>query len=221
MIVLGLTGSIGMGKSTAAAAFVRRGAVLWDADHAVHDLLGPRGRGVGPVGEQFSDAVCGVGADAYIDRRVLGTNVFKDPSALAALEAILHPLVRQQERAFLMAARNRGTHIAVLDIPLLFETGGENRCDVTAVVSAPAFIQRRRVLTRAGMTPEKLAGILARQMSDAEKRRRADYVIRTGLDRLASQRVVGRIVNELRGRQGRCWPRCWPPTKLVAAQAAG
>lgn len=211
MIILGLTGSIGMGKSTAARAFASLGAACWDADRAVHDLMRPGGIAVAAVGAAFPGVVSQIDGTAVIDRQALGATVFKDSDALARLEGILHPLVRLRERSFLQAAQFRHVNIVVLDIPLLFETGGQARCDATAVVSAPGFIQAQRVMARPGMTVEKFAGILDRQMSDAEKRRRADFVIHTGLDRASSLRAITAIVEVLHQRAGACWPRAWPP----------
>ena len=215
MVVLGLTGSIGMGKTTVADALRACGAAVYDADAAVHRLLAPGGAGVAPVLARFPDAAdAGVdaGADGRapgVDRGALGARVFADPEALACLEAILHPLVRAGERRFLAASRRRGCRLAVLDVPLLFETGGEARCDATLVVSAPVFVQRARVLGRSRMTEARLAAILARQMADAEKRRRADFVIRTGLDRRASRRAARRVAARLASLRGARWPRCW------------
>jgi dephospho-CoA kinase len=179
MIILGLTGSVGMGKSTAAREFRRMGIPVHDADKAVHRLLGRGGKAVAAVAAAFP----GVEKGGAIDRAALGGLVFSDPSALKRLEAILHPLVRQAERAFLARARRRRRKLVVLDIPLLFETGGEARCDKVLVVSAPRRVQLARVMARPGMTAERLAGVEARQMPDAEKRRRADIIIETGLDR--------------------------------------
>ena len=187
MVVLGLTGSIGMGKTTVAAALKASGAAVYDADATVHRLLAPGGGAVAPVLARFPAAASGEGASRAVDRGALGAHVFADPAALGELEAILHPLVRAGERCFLAASQRRGCRLAVLDVPLLFETGGEARCDATLVVSAPAAVQRARVLGRARMTEERLAAILARQMPDGEKRRRADFVIRTGLDRRVSR----------------------------------
>lgn len=215
MVILGLTGSIGMGKSTAAKAFVSQGAMVWDADAQVHRMLGPGGVGVSPVGAAFPSAVAHGSDGAHIDRKMLGALVFQNETALNRLEAIIHPLVRACEREFLLEAQKRRCHLAVLDIPLLFETGGEARCDSTAVVSAPAFIQRLRVLRRRGMSQEKFAGINARQMSDREKRRRAEFVIPTGLDRRVSLRAVHDIAKILRHRRGTHWPHCWPATITV------
>ena len=209
MVILGLTGSIGMGKTTVANALRACGAAIYDADAAVHRLLAPGGAAVATVLARFPDAATGEGAARAADRRVLGARVFADPEALAELEAILHPLVRAGERHFLATSQRRGCRLAVLDMPLLFETGGETRCDATLVVSAPGFVQRARVLGRARMTEERLAAILARQMPDAEKRRRADFVIRTGLDRRVSRMAARRIAARLAAERGRRWPACW------------
>jgi dephospho-CoA kinase len=179
MIILGLTGSVGMGKSTAAKALRRMGIPVYDADRAVHRLLGRGGAGVAPVSAAFPEVLKG----GAIDRAALGRLVFADPAALLRLESILHPLVRAAERRFVARARRARRRIVVLDIPLLFETGGDKRCDKVLVVSAPRRIQLARVMARPGMTAERLAGVEARQMPDSEKRRRADIVIETGLDR--------------------------------------
>ena len=186
MIIVGLTGSIGMGKTEAARTFRRLGIPVFDADAVVHTLLGRNGDAVADVAAIFPDAV----NDGIVDRQILGAMVFDRPAELKRLEAILHPRVRRQEARFLANAARRGVPITVLDIPLLFESGSEDRCDVTAVVSAPSFVQRGRVLKRTGMTASKYAAILDRQMPDAEKRRRADFVISTGLGkRFSLQRI--------------------------------
>lgn len=195
MKVLGLTGSIGMGKSTAARAFRRLRVPVFDADAAVHRLQGRGGAAVRPIEAAFP----GTTRDGRVDREALRNRVLGDPAALRVLERIVHPLVRRAERAFLAACRRRGDRIAVLDVPLLFETKGEGRVDAVIVVSAPAATQRARVLARGGMTPERLAAILARQMPDAEKRRRADHVVRTGLSKHAAQRQIRAIVRGLAG----------------------
>jgi dephospho-CoA kinase len=200
MIVLGLTGSIGMGKSTAAAMLRRLGVPVHDADATVHRLLGPGGGAVAPVARAFPG---GVIEDARtgrtrIDRAALGRLVFADSAALHRLEAILHPLVRADERRFRRRMQARHVPLIVLDIPLLFESGGDRRCDATLVVTAPARIQRARVMARQGMTEERFAAILAKQMPDAEKRRRADFVVQTGLGRNATLRRLAAIVRLLR-----------------------
>lgn len=187
---LGLTGSIGMGKSTAAGMFRRLGVPVHDADAAVHALFRKGGAAVGPVGEAFPEAI----RDGAVDRAVLGQAVFGDAERLARLEAIVHPLVRRMSDRFLRQARARRAPLAVFDVPLLFETGAEARYDAVAVVSAPAFVQAQRVLARPGMTPARLAAIRARQTPDAEKRRRADFILPTGLGRRCTLQGVRRIV---------------------------
>jgi dephospho-CoA kinase len=194
VIVLGLTGSIGMGKSTAAAVLRALGLPLFDADEAVHRLLAPNGAAVGLVAAAFADVGAGAGG---IDRHLLGRRVFANPAALSRLEAILHPLVERAEKRFLAYAHSRRAPIVVLDIPLLFETGGERRCDYVLVVSAPRFVQRQRVLRRPGMSEDRFAAILAQQMPDAEKQRRADFVVRTGLNRKHSLHRLRAIVRLL------------------------
>lgn len=198
MVVLGLTGSIGMGKSTVAGMLRRLQVPVHDADAAVHRLLARGGGAVAKVAAAFPDAL----KAGAIDRPALGRIVFGDPAALARLERILHPLVRKEEARFLAAQRRAGEAIVALDIPLLYETGGEKRCDAVIVVTAPRRVQRGRVLGRRGMTAAKLAGIEARQLSDAEKRRRADYLVPTGLGKRESFRRVARIVRELRAKRG-------------------
>jgi len=207
MFVLGLTGSIGMGKSTVAAMFARQGALVHDADAAVHRLYGPRGAAVPVIAGLFPEAVVGEGGSARVDRAKLGAAVLGDKAALAALEAAVHPLVGEARDAFLRWACRRRARLVVMDVPLLFETGGERNVDAACVVSAPAFIQAARVLARPGMTADKLASIRSRQMPDAEKRRRADVVIPTGLSKAVTCRCVRRLVRALDG-----WPaHTWPP----------
>ena len=209
MIILGLTGSIGMGKSTAAGMLRRLGVPVHDADRTVHHLLGPSGGAVAAVERAFGPEV--IVGDA-VDRPRLGARVFGDGVALKRLEAILHPLVRRAERRFLSQSAARRRRVVALDVPLLFETGGERRVDATVVVTAPAFIQRLRVLARPGMCAERLAAILARQTPDAEKRRRADFLIETGLGKGPALRRLKRIVRLAKTRRGRRWPpRRQPP----------
>ena len=208
MIIIGLTGSIAMGKSTAARAFRRLGVPVHDADAAVRRLLAPGGAALAPVAEAFPGAIK-AGAWAEIDRADLARRVFADPAALTRLEKILHPLVRRRTRAFLAACARRREPLVVLDVPLLFETGGERNCDLVVAVSAPAFLQSRRFLRRPGMTPARLAATLARQMPDADKRRRADIVIQTGLDRGFSFCAVRAIVAMARDSTGR--GKAWGP----------
>ena len=194
MIVLGLTGGIGMGKSTASGTFRRLGVPVFDADAAVHGLQARGGRAVGPIGAAFPGTV----VDGRVDREALRRAVLGKPEALKVLERIVHPLVRSEEERFLAAARRAGRRIVVLDVPLLLETGGEKRVDRVVVVSAPDAVQRVRVLLRGGMTEERLAAIRARQMPDAEKRRRAHHIIHTGLSRHFAQAAIRRLVADLR-----------------------
>lgn len=186
MRVVGLTGSVGMGKSTTASMLRRLGLPVYDADAAVHALLAPGGAAVAPVLAGFPDV-----ADEHggIDRKRLGQAVFGIPAALAQLEAILHPMVRSREKRFRDAARRRRVPLLVLDVPLLFETGGDRRCDSVIVVTAPLFLQRQRMAAR-GVRESRLRDILRRQMPDAEKRRRADIVIRTGIGRRPALRQL-------------------------------
>lgn len=176
MIVIGLTGSIGMGKSTVARMFAEEGAPFIDSDAIVHELYAPGGAAVAPVEAAFPN----VTRDGGIDRAALSRIVVGDETAIKRLEAIVHPLVRAAQMQFLQDHRDAGAAIVVLDIPLLFEGGGANMVDKTVVVSAPTDVQRARVLARPGMTAEKFEAILARQMPDAEKRARADFIIETG-----------------------------------------
>ncbi|TSD88994.1 dephospho-CoA kinase [Mycobacterium sp. KBS0706] len=208
MRILGLTGSIGMGKSTAAAMFRHDGIAVHDADAAVHDLLRRGGAAVPAVAQAFPEAV----RDGAVDRKALGALVFGKPEALRRLEAILHPLVRRRMRRFLQQAGRRGDRLVVLDIPLLFETGGERFCDAVAVVSAPRLLQRQRVLARPGMTREKFAAILAAQMPDREKRRRADQVVPTGLGRRPTRLALRALRRRVLARPGRRWR---PSLKVV------
>ncbi|RWC67835.1 MAG: dephospho-CoA kinase [Mesorhizobium sp.] len=193
MIVLGLTGSIGMGKSTTARMFAEAGVPVHDSDETVHRLY------AGKAAPLVEAAFPGTTADGSVDRAKLGARVLGDAAALKKLEAIIHPLVRADADAFLAKHRNAGESIVVLDIPLLFETGGRGRADKVVVVTAPAEVQRQRVLARPGMSEEKLAAILAKQVPDAEKRRLADFVIDTGNGLDAARAAVAAIIAELRG----------------------
>jgi dephospho-CoA kinase len=196
MIVLGLTGSIGMGKSTAAAMLRRLGVPVHDADASVHRLLARGGAAVPLVEAEFP----GTAGAQGIDRRELGRRVFGDAAALRRLEAILHPMVRAEERRFLRHMAKRRVPVVVLDIPLLFESGSKTRCDAVVVVSAPPFLQRARVMGRPGMTEERFASILAKQMPDREKRRCADFVVPTGLGRRVTLHRLAEIVRVLKAR---------------------
>ncbi|WP_448192155.1 dephospho-CoA kinase [Azospirillum sp. sgz301742] len=202
MVILGLTGSIGMGKSTAARMLKRMGVPVCDSDAVVHRLLAKGGAAVTAIDAAFP----GVVVNGAVDRRALGAAVFGNPAALKILEAILHPRVQAAQRAFLHQAARRGVRVACLDIPLLFETGGQRRVDHTIVVTAPFAVQKARVLARPGMTPEKFAGILLRQMPDAEKRRRADFVVNTGDGRRATRRALREIITKAKRIPARHWP---------------
>ncbi len=193
MLILGLTGSIGMGKSTTAALFREAGVPVYDADAAAHALYARGGAAVAPLAAAFP----GVVIDGAVDRERLSALVLGNAEAMARLEAIVHPLVGQAQADFLATERARGTPIVVLDIPLLFERGGAARVDSIVVVSAPPEVQRARVLARAGMTPEKLDAILARQMPDADKRARADFVIETGNGIEAARSQVHQVLDAL------------------------
>jgi dephospho-CoA kinase len=193
--VLGLTGSIGMGKSATAGIFRRLGVPLHDADAAVHRLYG--GRAAPLVEKAFPGTVI----DGAVDRGRLGAAVLGDPARMRELEAIVHPLVREEEEAFLERAALAA--IAVLDIPLLFETGGEARCDAALVVTAPAPVQRERVLARPGMTEEKFQSILSKQMPDAEKRARAHFLVDTSRGFISAEAQVRSVLACLAGRPGR------------------
>jgi dephospho-CoA kinase len=195
MIVLGLTGSIGMGKSTAAAVLRRLGVPLYDADAEIHKMLGPGGAAVARVEAAFP----GVRDESgRIDRARLGQRVFGKPAELRRLEQILHPMVRAVERRWLAQRRSHKARLVVLDIPLLFETDRIDRVDGVIVVSAPARLQRERVMRRKGMTAERLTAILNSQLPDSEKRRRADFIVSTALSRGAGARQLAAIVGRVR-----------------------
>ena len=191
---VGLTGSIGMGKSETAKLFARLGLPVFDADATVHALYGAGGAGTAAIAARFPDAVTAEG----VDRTRLAKIVAGDAAALRELEGLIHPLVRQAEERFIDAARTRNEELVILDIPLLFETGRDKTMDAIVVVSAPEVVQRERVLKRTGMTLEKLDAILARQVPDAKKRAQADFIIETdkGIDHALGQ--VKRVAAELR-----------------------
>lgn len=203
MFILGLTGSIGMGKSTTATMFRRFGIPVHDADQRVHDLMAPSGLAFASIAKAFPEALI----DGEINRQVLGPLVFKDPVKLKKLESILHPLVRAEETGFLKTAALRGVPLVVLDIPLLFETDSDRRCDAVVVVTAPMFIQRQRVMVRPTMTVEKFNAIIAKQMSDSLKRELADFIIQTGLGHYHALRDMQKMLAEIKGLKGRHWPR--------------
>lgn len=194
MIVLGLTGSIGMGKSTTAAMFAEAGVPVHDSDEAVHRLY--RGQAAPLIEAAFPGTVVG----GVVDRTRLAAAVLNNPTAMKRLEGIIHPLVRADADMFLADQRMRGVPVAVLDIPLLFETGGRGRVDKVVVVTASPEVQRERVLSRPGMTEEKFHSILARQMPDAEKRQLADYVIDTGQGVEAARAAVWALIADIVGK---------------------
>jgi dephospho-CoA kinase len=198
MKVIGLTGGIGMGKSTAAAVFRRARLPVFDADACVHRLQAEGGAALPAIGRAFPGTVAERGGRLVLDRAALRAAVLADRAALRRLEAILHPMVREAERAFLARARRAGAPAAVLDIPLLFETGGAARVDCIVVVSAPASVQRDRLRRRRFMDAAQITAVLARQMPDAAKRRRADIVVRTGLSRHHALRRLRRLILHLR-----------------------
>jgi dephospho-CoA kinase len=196
MKIIGLTGSIGMGKSTTAAMFREAGVPVYDADAAVHALYDVGGAAVAPVGAAFP----GVVKDGRVDREALRQAVLGKPDELKRLNAIVHPLVGQHRGEFFKDVEEIGADMVVLDIPLLFETGGDRGMDAVVVVSAPAEQQRARVLERPGMTPDRLDAILAQQMPDAAKRARATYVVDTGRGLEAAREQVATIIADLRAK---------------------
>jgi len=193
MIILGLTGGIGMGKSTAAAAFRRAHIPVFDADAAVHRMQGRGGKAVRAIAEAFPGTV----RDGEVDRMALRQAVLGKSDALSRLEGILHPMVRQEEQAFVARARRHGSRAVVLDIPLLLETGGDKRVDRIIVVSAPRAVQIQRIRARRRMSDADVKAVIARQMPDAAKRKRADVVIKTGLSRNASLKALSRLIREV------------------------
>ncbi|MGV8929215.1 MAG: dephospho-CoA kinase [Brevundimonas sp.] len=208
MIVLGLTGSIGMGKSTTTAMFADAGALVWNADEAVHRLYARGGAAVGPVSEAFP----GVVVDGAVDRTRLAVALGADGAAFRRLEAIVHPLVLKGRLEDLAAAGARGIKLAVLDIPLLFETGGDAAVDAVVVVTAPPGVQATRVMARPGMTRERFEAILARQLPDFEKRRRADFIIDTSVGFETARARVVEIV-------GTVLAEGWTPPRRGLSQA--
>ena len=203
MLIFGLTGSIGMGKSTVAARFRALGIGVCDADAEVHKLY--EGAAVAPIEAAFP----GTTADGKVDRQKLAQALLDRPDRFKQLEAIVHPLVFDAERAFLRREAASGAGMAVLEIPLLLETGGEKRVDAVVVVSAPADAQRARVLQRPGMTAEKLDQLLARQIPDADKRARADFVVDTGGTFAETDAQVDNVVESLKGRAGTALDKFW------------
>jgi dephospho-CoA kinase len=202
MMIVGLTGSIGMGKSTAARMLRQMGVPVYDADANVHAVQGKGGVALPAIEAAFP----GVVKDGVLDRQALGARVFGNKEALRKLEAIVHPLVGERQRAFLKRAARRGEKLVVLDIPLLFEGAGDRRVDATLVVSAPAFLQRHRVMARPGMSNERLDGILRQQVPDVLKRRKATIVIPTGLGLAPTRLALAKAIARLKRRRGRFWP---------------
>ena len=207
MLILGLTGSIGMGKSAAAGMLRQLGVPVHDADASVHRLMAKGGVAVPQIAALFPETV----QDGQVDRGRLGQAVFGDAAALRRLESVLHPLVRRCSEQFLRRQARRRQWLAVLDIPLLYETKAGGRCDAVVVVSAPAWLQRQRVLARPGMTAERFAAIAAQQVPDREKRRNADYVVETGLSKRNTLCQLQAVLKDMEGRS----PRAWPPRTHV------
>ena len=201
MLVIGLTGGIGMGKSAAADHFARAGIPVFNADAHVHRLY--EGEAVEAIEAEFP----GVTRGGRVDRKLLTEQVAGSPERLKQLERIVHPMVVAAEIEFLRAQERKGAQLAVLEIPLLFETGAETRVDVTVVLSAPHHVQRERVLARPGMTVDKLEHLLARQLPDAEKRARADFVVESGTGLADMQAKLDTLIESLRGREGRVMER--------------
>ena len=189
MKIVALTGSIGMGKSTTSAMFKDLGVPIWDADAAVHRLYAPDGAAIPPLQALIPEAVGPEG----VDRTVLTRKILQDPGLLKQIESIVHPLVGKDRADFLVAAREQGAPLVMVDVPLLFETGGEAYVDAVIVVSCPPDLQRARVLARPGMTEEKFESILARQTPDEVKRAKSDFVIDTGLGLDAAREQVGKV----------------------------
>jgi len=206
MYVLGLTGSIGMGKTWGATCFRLLGVPVHDADSCVHRLMGPGAYATPIIAKQFPGVLNEQGA---VDRQKLGTQVLGDDQALNTLEAILHPLVRRDQHRFLAGCRRRQVRLVVLDIPLLYETGANARVDAVVVMSAPTQIQRQRVLRRPGMTDDKLNAILDRQLDDAIKCEMAQFVVDTGGPRAQSLRQIAKIVKVVKRLKGSVWNPHW------------
>ena len=198
MLLIGLTGSIGMGKSQTARLFEEQGVPVYDADATVHALYAKGGDAVEPVGELFPDVI----VDGAIDRAKLSAHVINDAAALKKLEAVVHPLAGRAQIDFLRQHLARGTAMVALDIPLLLETGAQDRVDAVVLVSAPFAIQKQRVLARPNMSEEKFNAIIAKQMPDAEKRAHADFIVDSSISVDDARRQVRDILTALAGRQG-------------------
>lgn len=210
MIVLGVTGSIGMGKSTVSKMLMDMGIPVHDADATVHKLLAAGGAGVAPVGAAFPDALKrdDAGCD-YIDRVALGKIVFADAAQKKTLEQILHPMVQADSATFKAEMQQKGHRLVVFDIPLLYETGGEKRVDAVLVVTAPADVQKARVMARPGMTEVRFNHVLSQQIPDADKRARADYIVTTDISLDDTRDQLKKIVDKIIPPQK---PRANPPT---------
>ena len=203
MLIVGLTGSIGMGKSTAAGRFLERGIAVFDADAEVHRLYS------GPIAAEIERAFPGATADGKVDRGKLSVLLLGKPQKFADLERIVHPRIRAGERRFIQAEHAKGAPIAILEVPLLFEAGGYGTVDVIVVVSADEATQRARVLSRPGMSESKFATIRGRQLSEVEKRARADFVVETGGTVASCHSQIDAIVDKLKGRAGEAYDRYW------------
>ena len=198
MFLIGLTGSIGMGKSLTASLFQKEGVPVYDADAAVHSLYEKDGAAVAPIGALVPEAII----DGAVDRAILGQHVLKDGEKLKALEAIVHPLAGEAQMEFLLRNEKAGTKVVVLDIPLLLEGNGEKFVDSVVVVSAPYDLQRARVLARPGMSEERFVDILAKQVPDAEKRKRAEFIVDSSISVEDAHAQVRVILEAIEGRQG-------------------
>ena len=206
MIVCGLTGSIAMGKSRTARRFLQYGVPVLDSDAAVHHLF----RAKSPLLPLIEAAFPGVVSEnGNVDRRALGARVFNDAVALRRLEALVHPMVKAMQHRFLAARAREGRPLAVLDVPLLLETGGDRRCDLVVVVDAHPYLQQDRALRRSGMTPARLAAVRAQQMPGPAKRRRADIVVRSGYDRGTVDLAVAATIRQAKGMRPGAWPERW------------
>ncbi len=211
-VIIGLTGSIGMGKSTAARMLKRAGVQVFDADLAVHRLMAAKGEAVPALADAFPACLISDDTGPGIDRACLSRHIAGHPEDLKKLEDILHPLVRKAQQQARRAAAIAHAPELVLDIPLLFEPGGHRRCDLVVVVTAPAFLQRQRVMARPGMTAEKFAILLGKQLPDRQKRQQADYVIQTGIGRKPAWRQMAALLRQVRSGRVRLNPRRLCPT---------
>lgn len=201
MLIIGLTGSIGMGKTTVLSMFAKKGIPTFDADAAVHKLYASE------ASAQIEKAFPGTVENGVVDRQKLSAALAGDADRLKKLEEVVHPLVQQERHKFLRDAKNQGAEMAVLDVPLLFEIGAEKDVDLSVVVSAPSSVQKERVLQRPNMSEEKFAYILSRQIPDAEKRARADIIVDTGTDIADTQKQIDKLIESLKGKAGSAYDR--------------